>query len=72
VRGRRQSVVLRCHKRGALTDPRIDDELAGLPLKMAEHGCHRHARARDDRRGVRVDQVGQLITVAAVKWPHLD
>ena len=59
-------------QRRTLADPRIDDELPGLALQLAEHGTDRDPHSRHHGRGVGVHQIGQLLAVTAVKGAHLN
>jgi len=43
-----------------------------LAEQRAEHGVHRHAHARHYRLGVGIDEVGELVAVAATERPYLD
>ena len=72
VGGGLDAAALLGDQRGPVADPRVGDELAGLALELAEHGVHGHRDARHHRRHVRVDQLGQLITVTAAERADLD
>jgi len=72
VRGRGDPAGLLGHQGDAIAHPRIGDELLGTALQRAQHGVHRRAHARHHRPGVGVDELGELIAVAAAERPHLD
>jgi hypothetical protein len=71
-RRRGDAIVLLGDQGHPLAHPRVDDELAGLALELAEHGGDRYAHAGHDRRRMRVHQPGQLIPVTAMEPAHLD
>jgi hypothetical protein len=72
VRGGHHPAALLGDQRHAVADPGIDDELAGVALELAHHRVDRHRHARHDRLDVRVDQCGELLTVAAAEGTDLD
>jgi hypothetical protein len=51
--------------------PRVRDELAGLPLQVAEDGVHGDGDAGGDGRHMHVDQVGQPVAVGPAEGAHL-
>jgi hypothetical protein len=59
-------------ERRSLADQGIDDELAGLPLELAQHRVDRDRDAGDHCRGVCVDQIGELLPIASTERTHLD
>jgi len=72
VRGGRDPVLLLGYHGDPLGHPRILDELPGLAFQRGQHGAHGHAHARHDGLGVGVDELGELVPVAAAEPPHLD
>lgn len=44
-------------------NPRVDDALARLTLELGQHSVHRDHHARDHRRDMQVNQLGELVTV---------
>ena len=59
-------------ERVPMGDPRVDDGLARLALQLAQHGVGRHGDARQHRLDVHVDQVGELVAVAAAEGADRD
>jgi hypothetical protein len=72
VRGGHHPAALLGDQGHAVGDPGIDDELTRVTLELAHHRVDRHRHARHDRLDVRVDQCGELFTVAAAKGTDLD
>lgn len=58
-------------ERRPLGHPRVRDELAGLPLQLAENGVHGDGDTGDDGRHMQVDQVGRLVAVGPAEGAHL-
>jgi selenocysteine-specific elongation factor len=72
VRGGGDPAALLGDQGDALAHPGVHDELAGLAFQRAQHGVHRRAHARHHRLGVGVDELGELIAIAATERAHLD
>ncbi len=53
-------------------DPRIDDELARLPLELVQDRVDRNGHAGHDGGDVGVDERGQLDPVVTAEAAHLD
>jgi len=54
---------LNCDKGAALGDPRVNDELAGIALQLAQDRVDRHRDVRHDGGDVRIDQARDLLAV---------
>jgi hypothetical protein len=67
----RDPAVLLGDEGTSLRDPRVDDHLAGLALELAENGVDGRRHARDDGRGVAVDERGDLVAVGAAEGTDL-
>jgi hypothetical protein len=67
VSRRRDPLVLLGDQGPPLAHPRVDDEFTGLPLQLRQGGTHRRAEAGDDSRRVGIDELSQLLTVAAAE-----
>jgi hypothetical protein len=72
VRRSDDATALLRHERPPLEHPRIDDELARLPLEVAQHGVDGDGRAGDDGRRVCVDERRQLLAIGSPERTHLD
>ncbi|MGH8930091.1 MAG: hypothetical protein ACRDZO_05490 [Egibacteraceae bacterium] len=69
-RGRYPAAPL-CHERHPLDDPRVDDELTGFTLKLAQDSIDGYRYARHDGLDVRVHQRRKLLSVIPPERPHL-
>jgi hypothetical protein len=72
VRGGGDPAALLGDQGDPLTHPGVLDELPGLAFQRAQHGVHRHPHARHHHLGVGVDELGELIAIAAMERAYLD
>ena len=57
-------------ERDPVRDPRIGDELVGLSGELAEYGVDGDGYPGDHGGDMRIDQIGELITVVTVEGAH--
>jgi hypothetical protein len=72
VGGRHHPTALLSHQRGALGDPRVDDELARVALQLAHDRVDRHPHAGYHGLHMRVDQRGQLVAITTTERTRPD